>query len=1772
MISRLKIFVSLFSIGFICSINSIAQNHQWSFNIGGGTNDFGNVVYTDNKGFVYVVGYFTGSNIDFDPSPSATAYLSSNGNKDGYVAKYTATGQYVWAFSIGGANLDDVRNITTDPAGNVYITGYFRGGGVDFDPSPTGSALLTSNGEAGGDPGYGGDIFLAKYTSFGNYVWAFNVGGSSLGDNGMVIGCDNNGNVCMSGYFRESPDFDPSPTGVKILTASTGTMFVARYDTNGTYLWAFSVGEGNVDNSPFGMKTDAAGNIYLTGYFQGFNKDFDPSPTGSALISSKGGFDVFVAKYTSAGNYAWAFDIGGSGVDVGRDIEIDNVGNVYVAGDFDGANIDFDPSGSTANLSSNSRDVFIAKYNNNGQYQWAKRFGAGGVDISWSLAYTKSNIYITGSFQGTMNFNPGTIPDNLVSSGGNDFFMTKFDVNGNYVCAFKVGGSANDDAYSIDADTSGYLYTTGILSSSNTDFNPGPLTNNLSTKGSSDAFVAKYIWPDNPKPDGTLTGSTICPGQQATLTFTATAGTGPFIIQYSNGTTTYTQTNVQSGVPFNLSPNPTTTTSYTLISIRDAMVCPSTNNVAGISAVVTVSGGGITDFTYKQSPCSPKTIQFFATSSGANYSWDFGNGNTSTGNPNPIVTYSNYGNYTVKLIVGNGGSCQDSAIKVIPVFIAQANIIFNKDTSVCPGTTLQIASDSGVAFCWKPEASINNTTISNTTISPTAPTTYFFTSQILGINLVANGDFSAGNTGFTSDYAAANPNITEGQYWVGNNPSAWNAGLSNCTDHTSGVGNMLLVNGSPIADAKVWSQTVAISPNTNYAFSFWIQSVYAVNPASLRFSINGRVVGDNILAGTTLCQWKQFYITWNSGNVSTAILSIINNNTVVQGNDFAIDDIRFATVAMRYDSLKISIAPNPTINGLGDTSVCSGTPVQLDATGGNVYSWTPAGSLSNSNIHNPIATTDTSVKYVVTGYLQPGCVGRDTVKITILPKPVITLTPNNTACAGDSFQLLATGGGTYSWSPSTGLSGTSIGSPVSTATSGIKYYVTVTSAQGCKNIDSVTISRVAKPSVSTRTDTAFCKGGGAVLNTLVSNYTGISWFPSNGLSNPGAVNPLASPNDTTRYIVTATNGSCVAKDTVNIYIKPKPIVTLNNDTGFCKGFIYNLNATGGGSYQWSPATWLSANGISNPTATPDTTTQYFVTVTSSNGCTTLDSVRLTVYKIPTVSTRPDTTFCKGGGVVLNTLVSNYTGISWFPNNGLSNQNAVNPLASPNDTTRYIVTATNGGCVAKDTVNIYIKPKPVVTLNNDTGFCKGFTYNLNATGGGSYQWSPAIGLSGNGIHNPTATPDTTIKYFVTVTGSNGCTTVDSVKLTVYPKPFVQTIRDTSVCLGTPRILTTTATVGVTYLWSPGRWLSDSTVANPSANPGVYTQFIVTVISANNCTAKDTVNITPVIPPVVSKSPNDTICKGATVNLSAGGGVGYEWLPVAGLSNPHIYNPVSSTDTSITYHVQVTGSNGCIATDSVRVTVRPPLRPATISPPLTSVCGSDTLFLTASGGDFYKWISGSNILTPDSASTYVIPAGSQIYKVKITDTVCRITTILSSIVNVNGGPVVSINKPNDIDCKFPNVQLQAGGGLIYHWEPSDGLNNPNVHNPVASPTATTVYHVKVTDSSGCSTSQKITVAVNYGNNKHTYDVPDAFTPNKDGRNDCLSLRSWGNVPKLEFSIYNRWGERVFFTNNTTDCWDGTYKGVAQSTAAFVYIIKASTACGGDLFKKGTLLLIK
>jgi gliding motility-associated-like protein len=180
------------------------------------------------------------------------------------------------------------------------------------------------------------------------------------------------------------------------------------------------------------------------------------------------------------------------------------------------------------------------------------------------------------------------------------------------------------------------------------------------------------------------------------------------------------------------------------------------------------------------------------------------------------------------------------------------------------------------------------------------------------------------------------------------------------------------------------------------------------------------------------------------------------------------------------------------------------------------------------------------------------------------------------------------------------------------------------------------------------------------------------------------------------------------------------------------------------------------------------------------------------------------------------------------------------------------------------------------------------------------------------------------------------------------------------------------------------------------------------------------------------------------------------------------------------------------------------------------------------------------------------------------------VLSTLVTVLSSPQVKASKSNDLDCSNDRSQLNASGAKTYLWSPTSSLNNPAIANPMATPTGNTLYTVKGTDDFGCINYDS--VRVNFLSiNASGYFMPNAFTPNNDGKNDCYGIRFWGIIQQLEFSIYNRWGERLFFTKNPNDCWDGTYKGKMQDTGVYVYMIKAKTLCG-DTFKKGLFTLIR
>ncbi len=331
----------------------------------------------------------------------------------------------------------------------------------------------------------------------GDFVYAKQFGGSG-NEYGKSVATDASGNVYTVGYFSGTVDFDPGAGTANLTSSGSDDVFISKIDSSGNHVWAKNIGSTSTDQA-FSVATDSSGNVYVAGMFRN-TVDFDPG-AGTAYIASAGVNDIFVLKLDSSGNYVWAKRMGGTGADYAYSVIVDSDGSVYSAGYFNGT-ADFDPGAGTANLTSAGIiDAFVSKLDSSGNYVWAKSMGDTGFDQVYSLGLDAGhNIYATGYFSGTVDFDPGAGTASLTSAGGRDVFVSKLDSSGNYVWAKQMGGTTDDHGMSMALDPNGNVYTAGYFSGSDGDFDPGAGTAILASAGTYDAFVSKldssgnYVW------------------------------------------------------------------------------------------------------------------------------------------------------------------------------------------------------------------------------------------------------------------------------------------------------------------------------------------------------------------------------------------------------------------------------------------------------------------------------------------------------------------------------------------------------------------------------------------------------------------------------------------------------------------------------------------------------------------------------------------------------------------------------------------------------------------------------------------------------------------------------------------------------------------------------------------------------------------------------------------------------------------------------------------------------------------------------------------------------------------------------------------------------------------------------------------------------------------------------------------------------------------------------------------------------------------------------
>ncbi|HRI62476.1 MAG TPA: SBBP repeat-containing protein, partial [Saprospiraceae bacterium] len=474
---RLPLAAALFILSLF-PLPAGAQNLAWVQQAGGtGFQETRNMAI-DPEGNVFVIGTFEGAAV----FGSGATNLNGAGLFNVFFAKYDASGNLLWVKGIGGTGgVDSGYGIALDAGGNICIAGNFTGT-ADFDPGP-GVANRTSLGSF--------DAFLAKYNADGNLLWAHNFGGTQF-DEAYCVAVDGAGNIALSGTFGGTADFDPGPANTAFESAGSNDIFFAKYTPSGNLLWARQL-EGDGTDRVLSMALGRQNHLYLSGHFEG-TVDFDPSgATGNR--SAAGDSDLFFARYDGDGNLVWAKSVDGFSYEEARGIAVDRFDNVYITGRY-AEPIDFDPGPGVRELNpAGINDAFFAKYDADGDLVWANSISGENNEMGNSIAVdTLGQVYVTGHFINTVDFDPDAATHTLTGLGDFDIFLAQYDASGHFLSAKSIGGMQKEESTVVALDAWQNIYVAGFFKGT-ADFDPGPDVTNLSSAGKDDGFIAKYTAP-----------------------------------------------------------------------------------------------------------------------------------------------------------------------------------------------------------------------------------------------------------------------------------------------------------------------------------------------------------------------------------------------------------------------------------------------------------------------------------------------------------------------------------------------------------------------------------------------------------------------------------------------------------------------------------------------------------------------------------------------------------------------------------------------------------------------------------------------------------------------------------------------------------------------------------------------------------------------------------------------------------------------------------------------------------------------------------------------------------------------------------------------------------------------------------------------------------------------------------------------------------------------------------------------------------------------------
>jgi gliding motility-associated-like protein len=1137
----------------------------------------------------------------------------------------------------------------------------------------------------------------------------------------------------------------------------------------------------------------------------------------------------------------------------------------------------------------------------------------------------------------------------------------------------------------------------------------------------------------------------------------------------------------------------------------------------------------------------------------------------------PVFQNLSAGSYTVYTRPQNNNSCAVSSTVNItdpPVLVPNLTTADVTCNGAAAGTaSVAPSGGDGPTYhqLWQPSlstaSSIAGLAAGNYSV------TVIDTCKAAGTELVTNGHFEDGNTGFSTGYicCAGGP----GNYAVDVDPSYYNGGHSG--SGYGGGGNYMVVDGSTAAGTSIWCQAIPVTPNTYYTLSAFVASNYTTSLAVVEFNINGISLG-TVNAPPTTFTWVPFQTVWFSGASTSASICITDQNTIGGGNDFGIDNISFKTCTSCTVTEPFTITePSAlTISTTQTNVLCSGgngdaTVTANGGTPGYTYSWSTAPVQTTATASNLTAGT-----YTVTVTDLNLCTTNTTVTITATAAPGVTISSqNNVSCnGGNNGDATAAGNGgvspyTYSWNTTP----VQTGATASNLAAGT-YTVTVMDQSSCTATASVTITEPTALSVSVTAQTnVSCNAGtngdaAALANGGAGTYS-YSWNTS-PVQNTALANNLVAGT----YTVTATDlNSCSATSTVTITEPTALGVSVTAQTNVSCNGGNNGDATAlanGGTTVYSYS-WNTSPAQATATASNLAAGTYTVTATDLNSCSATATVTITEPNALNIAldSKSDPSCTGDSDGTIYTIASGGTGAYTY---------VWNPTVSTADSAlnlpggSYDITVTDANSCSQ-LLTVVITDPPLLDVNaaaSINSICRGLTSSLNAaatggTGSISYSWSNGPITAAQAVQ-----PILTTNYTITVTDSMSCTAIDSVLITVFQPAVIDLGNDTAICQGDMITLDAGAPFS-SYLWQ------NATTAQ-TLNASVADLYFVTAVDPNGCIVKDSIILNVNSLPVIDLMDTLMICPGINSNLNANTGyTSYAWNSGAATSS-------ITVNTTGNYVVIVQDANGCINADSTLVLYHPvpqlffSVLPLTGCEPL-SITTQNTSLLNGATIQSWNWQIGPNSLNDTAPATVLLNDG--FYDVSIqatTDQGCLVDSTILNYIEVYPAPEAII-VPESLEYEmfddFINISNQSTQATIYDWS----LFNYSISSTedLAYPISDTGhfnFELLAINQYGCRDSTNVIITVNPS---FAIFFPNAFTPNGNGINDNYMPTGYG-IDEFEMTIYDRWGELVFKSTDMTIGWDGTYKGAPPFRDVYVYKCKIRDIKGDPHYYFGHITLIQ